>query len=311
MTHNIKQIKMDYQNIKVPESLKQKVESSIEQAKSDVEKDTVTNRSEGKKSCIFRVWTARLCIGVAAAVLALAILVNMNASVACAMEKIPMLGAIVRVINFRAYLSQDGKMEAKVRIPNVQVENQEGEVMESPTKNLNDNIQAYTDEIIAAYEEDVRAAGGEGVQAVDLDYEVVTDNEKLFSLQFHQTVTMADSSQSERIYHIDKASGEMITLKDLFQEGADYKTSISKNIKEQMKAQMERDDSKIYWLDSEIEEDNFETIADDVDFYISDSGKLTIVFDEYEVAPGYMGVVSFEIPTDAVADMVKEGYLTV
>lgn len=46
-----------------------------------------------------------------------------------------------------------------------------------------------------------------------------------------------------------------------------------------------------------------------MDFYINESGKLVLVFDEYEVAHGYMGVVSFEIPTEVVASIVKEGYL--
>lgn len=53
----------------------------------------------------------------------------------------------------------------------------------------------------------------------------------------------------------------------------------------------------------------FKSCESCVDFYINDSGKLVLVFDEYEVAPGYMGVVSFEIPTEVVADIVKEGYL--
>ena len=34
-----------------------------------------------------------------------------------------------------------------------------------------------------------------------------------------------------------------------------------------------------------------------------------IVFDEYEVAPGYMGSVEFEIPTEVVQDFVQEGFL--
>ena len=149
------------------------------------------------------------------------------------------------------------------------------------------------------------------MQAVDLDYEVVTDNDSLFSLQFHQTVTMAGAAQSEKIYHIDKKTGNMITLKDLFAEGADYITPISENIKEQMKTQMEQDDSKSYNLNSDVEEWNFQKISEDVDFYVNQSGKLVIVFDEYEVAPGYMGVVTFEIPTKVVAPMVKDGYLAV
>ena len=100
-------------------------------------------------------------------------------------------------------------------------------------------------------------------------------------------------------------------MKDLFEEGADYITPISENIKEQMKTQMEQDDSKSYNLNSDVEEWNFQKISADVDFYVNHSGKLVVVFDEYEVAPGYMGSVSFEIPSDVISSIVKEGYLTV
>ena len=103
----------------------------------------------------------------------------------------------------------------------------------------------------------------------------------------------------------------MVALKDLFEEGTDYQTLISENIKQQMKEQMEQDDSKSYYLETDTEEWNFQKIAQDVDFYVNDSGRLVIVFDEYEVAPGYMGVVSFEIPADVVEPVVKEGYLGV
>ena len=72
---------------------------------------------------------------------------------------------------------------------------------------------------------------------------------------------------------------------------------------------MEQDESKAYWLDDEVDEWNFKEISEDVDFCINESGKLVIIFDEYEVAPGYMGVVSFEIPTEVVQPIVKEGYL--
>ena len=42
---------------------------------------------------------------------------------------------------------------------------------------------------------------------------------------------------------------------------------------------------------------------------MNESGKLMIVFDEYEVAPGFMGIISFEIPTDILDGIVKDGYL--
>ena len=309
MNHNLEQIKQDYQNIKVPDSLKQKMEDSIKQAKSDMEREKIPARPGRRRNALFQSWIARGCAGVAVAALLLTILVNASAPIAYAMEQIPVLGAVVKVVNFREYKHQDGQMEANIKVPQVRVGDENGEVMEHASRALNGRIQDYTDELIAAYEADVKASGGEGTQAVDLDYEVVTDNERLFSLQFHQTVTMAGANQSEKIYHIDKQTGNMVTLKDLFEEGTDYQALISENIKQQMKEQMEQDDTKSYYLEMDTEEWNFQEIAQDVDFYVNDSGRLVIVFDEYEVAPGYMGVVSFEIPAEVVEPVVKEGYL--
>jgi hypothetical protein len=40
----------------------------------------------------------------------------------------------------------------------------------------------------------------------------------------------------------------------------------------------------------------FEKIKADQNFYLSSNHKLVISFDKYEVAPGYMGIVEFEIP---------------
>ncbi len=61
-----------------------------------------------------------------------------------------------------------------------------------------------------------------------------------------------------------------------------------------MRAQMKKkDSSKAYFLDDDQSEGDFKQIKDDADFYISDNGELTFVFDKYEVAPGYMGLVEF------------------
>ena len=107
----------------------------------------------------------------------------------------------------------------------------------------------------------------------------------------------------------ESKTGKMITLKDLFHEGSDYKKRISDSIKEQMRAQMKEDSSKTYFLDDDQPEWDFKQIKDDADFYISDNGELTFVFDKYEVAPGYMGLVEFSIPTEKLSDIVKDGYL--
>ena len=48
----------------------------------------------------------------------------------------------------------------------------------------------------------------------------------------------------------------------------------------------------------------YTTIRPDQNFYITEDQKLVISFDKYEVAPGYMGIVTFEIPTEVVKDLL-------
>ena len=264
-----------------------------------------------KKKSKALVYTGRVLGGVAAAMLAITIMANSGAAIAHAMARIPVIGAIAEVVTFREYESVENHMEANIKIPEISVKNEDGTTNEETTRKINKSIQEYTDEIIAQYEADVKAAGeGEGHMDVELDYSVITDNDRLFSIRFDQLLVMASGTQMVKIYHIDKQTGEMIGLDGLFRDGADYITVLSENIKEQMKERMATDESLVYWVDNEdMSEWNFESIKEDNTFYVNENGKLTIVFDEYEVAPGYMGSVEFEIPTEIIQDLVQEGFL--
>ena len=90
---------------------------------------------------------------------------------------------------------------------------------------------------------------------------------------------------------------------------------ISKEITKQMITQMEQDSSLTYWVKNPNKEDNnplntFEKIKPDQNFYINKHNKLVISFDKYEVAPGYMGIVEFVIPTDVLKDtLVSNEYI--
>lgn len=312
MKHDLTEMKHDYQNIPIPQELKTRVEQSISKAKKDNEcAAEISPKTRQKLSKTDQIRRFAFCgIGsAAAAVLTIAVLANSNANIAHAMEEIPVLGTIAKVVTFREYQHKENQMQADIKIPEVQVENKEGKVLADATEDMNDAIQKYTEQIIAAYESDVKATGGEGLEDLTLDYDIVTDNDKLFSLRFQQCITMAGAVQTQKIYHIDKSTGKMITLQDLFLDTTDYQTVISENIKTQMKQQMIEDETKVYWLDSDVPEWDFQQISEDVNFYINESGKLMIVFDEYQVAPGFMGVVTFEIPTDVLKDIVKYGYL--
>ena len=69
------------------------------------------------------------------------------------------------------------------------------------------------------------------------------------------------------------------------------------------------DEGISYFLKDEFE-DSFKSIKADQSFYITDDNKLVISFDKYEIAPGYMGVVTFEIPTEILSDLlVSDTYI--
>ena len=266
-------------------------------------------KNPGKRKSMIMVYGVRAAGGAAAALLAITIMANSGAAIAHAMEKIPLIGSIAKVVTFREYESSTNNMEANIKIPEISVENEDGTVNEESTQKINKSIEEYTDEIIARYEADVKAADGEGNMSVNLDYTVIKDSDRLFSIRFDQLLVMASGTQLVKIYHIDKQTGEMINLAGLFREGTDFITPISDNIKKQMKEQMEADEMITYWLDSETPEWDFQSVREDSTFYVNEKGNLVIVFDEYEVAPGYMGSVEFEIPDEVTRDLVQEGFL--
>lgn len=297
----LEEMKQDYENIRIPKELRQRVETGIREAKEE--------KNMKKKSKVM-VYVGRVAGGVAAAMLVITVMANSGAAIAHAMAKIPVIGAIAEVVTFREYESSENNMEANIKIPEVSVKNEDGTVNEETTQKINKSIQEYTDEIIAQYEADVEAAGdGEGHMDVELDYSVITDSDRLFSIRFDQLLVMASGTQMVKIYHIDKQTGEMLNLAGLFKENVDFAGPISENIKQQMKEQMAADEMVTYWVDSDTPEWDFESVKEDTTFYVNEAGKLMIVFDEYEVAPGYMGSVEFEIPTEVVQDLVQDGFL--
>ncbi len=241
----------------------------------------------------------------AAAVLALVVVPNVSAEAAYAMEQIPILGSVIKAVTIREYQYESERFSAEIE--EVQLE-QSGEAEDAKTDEsiaaINESIEEMTDRLIARFEE--KAASGEGHTGVYTNHEVVTDTDTWFTLRLTVTEVAASGMEYQYYYHIDKTTGEIATLKNFFRDGEDYITPISENIKKQMRNEMKTDESKIYWVDS-LEEmgHQFETIKEDQNFYLNDAGQIVICFDEYEVAPGYMGMVEFVVEDEAVAAIRK------
>ena len=285
----LKEMKQEYDNIESPEACLERIQQGIDMAK--IDKKRVSKKRAAKH------WV----VSVAAAAVVLVVIPNTSQSVAQAMEKIPVIGEIVSVVTFNRYEVKKGTMEANVEVP--QIETDKKKETSKDVEKVNKDIKDYTDKLITSFKQDMEKNGAH--EALDVSYDVITDNEKLFSLKITAVETMASASETVRYYHLDKETGKIIQLKDLFKEKADYITPITDYIKAEMKKQM-KDGEKTYFLDSEdMPEYDFKKIKKNQNFYFNKSGKLVIAFDEYEVAPGYMGCPEFEIPNEVIESILK------
>ncbi|MSS62479.1 DUF3298 and DUF4163 domain-containing protein [Velocimicrobium porci] len=285
----LKEMKQEYDNIEIPEACLNRIQQGIDMAKME-------KKRASKKKAV-RNWA----VSVVAASVVFIVLPNTNQSVAQAMEKIPVIGNIVKVVTFNRYEVKQGTMEADVKVP--QIETNKNKEASEGVKKVNKDIKAYTDKLIASFNEDMEKNGEH--EALDVSYDVITDNDKLFSLKITAVETMASAVETVRYYHLDKETGKVLELKDLFKENADYVSIITDYIKKEMRKQM-KDEEKTYFLDSEdMPEYDFQKIKKNQNFYFNKSGNLVIAFDEYEVAPGYMGCPEFEIPNQVIENILK------
>lgn len=267
--------KEEYDQIPVPQEARDKIEAGIMRAR--LEK----KRSDRMKNM------KRTGVTAAALVLTFGIAVNASPVVAQAMDGIPVIGSIARVVTIRNYNeSTDNGMMADISVPQI-----DGNVA------ANAEMDAYAKELIARYEKEVVAQLGqeEGHYALESSYEVVSDNDKYVSIRTNTVETMASGAEFVKIFTVDKATGQTVSLKD-YLNSPEKLEAVSQNIKDQMAAQMAEDEGKVYF--TEGEPGGFTGLTGDENFYLNEAGELVIVFGEYEVAPGYMGTVSFTIPKD-------------
>lgn len=267
--------KEEYDQIPVPQEARNKIEAGIMRAR--LEK----KRSDRMKNM------KRTGVTAAALVLTFGIAVNASPVVAQAMDGIPVIGSIARVVTIRNYNeSTDNGMMADISVPQI-----DGNVA------ANAEMDAYAKELIARYEKEVVAQLGqeEGHYALESSYEVVSDNDKYVSIRINTVETMASGAEFVKIFTVDKATGQTVSLKD-YLNSPEKLEAVSQNIKDQMAAQMAEDEGKVYFTEGEV--GGFTGLTGDENFYLNEAGELVIVFGEYEVAPGYMGTVSFTIPKD-------------
>ncbi len=276
--------KEEYDNITVPKQAKEKMEEAVMRARE--------SKKRAKRNRLIRY------MGSAAAVFAiLLILPNTSRTAAAAMQQIPVLGEFFKVVTIREYQVDEDRYQADVKVPEVVSETGDGVSEETAQQAketadaINFDIQKVTDELIEEFKSTMEEFE-DGYGDIMVDSQVLTDDEKWFSLDLVLYQGAGSGYERHRHYTVDKTTGKRAELSEFF--GEDYVKTVSDEVKAQMRSRMAEDENVIYWIDYEdVPEWNFESIAEDQDFYVNRDGDVVICFDEYEVAPGYMGCVEF------------------
>ncbi|PAQ13842.1 anti-sigma factor [Bacillaceae bacterium SAOS 7] len=279
----MKKLKQQYDEIPIPEELEMVIHSAIKKSKKEKKKH--------------RGW---IFSAVAASMIFVTSL-NISPAFARTMSEVPVIGQLVDVVTITEFKIEEEHHQADLKVPAIEgLENKQLQATLNK-KYLEENKQLY---------EKFKAEMNESENiGVDTSYEVKTDTEELLSIARYETETAASASNAVKYDTIDKKNQWLITLPSLFKDDS-YVDIISKNIIHQMQQQMKADPSQVYFIDPEESGDVFTKIKKDQSFYINKDGKLMVVFNEYEVAPGYMGIVEFAIPSDVLKDvLVSEEYI--
>ena len=316
----LRQLQEEYENMIIPEAGRERLQAGIDRARMEKKRVEHARRRSA--------WTA-----VAAAAVVMIALPNTNIQIAHAMENIPLLGGFFRLVTVRQYNYSDENHNAEVELAQINYGEDAGEGasvgevaaapkgtaagsvegvgQEAAVANLSeDGVEAVNQDMEATVEELIRqfedTLSEEGYHGLHVTQEVVTDNERYYTVKLSVLETEASGYEHNQFYTIDKQTGNVVTLEDLFVEGSDYISAISENIKTQMQEQMAADEGVIYFLDNDdMPEFNFQGITEQTNFYFNEKDELVIAFDEYEVAPGSMGTPEFVIPQEVTAAILK------
>lgn len=284
----IDKLKENYNNIEIPKELDDVINDAFNESEN---KKLENNKKDWRRNMKnMKKWYAS-----AAAVGLIIVSVNASSTFAKSLENIPVIGNIIRVVNFNNYrINKDG-MDVSISLPEVSSDSKDLEYK------LNKEFEKEGKEAYKKYEAEVEKLEKEGKtthKSAEMWSETVAENDKTLSVAIYNTETEASASTSRKIYNIDKKDKTILTLEGMFGNN-DYVDVLSKNILSQMKERTKKDSNDVYFVDNTFK------IKKDQPFYINDKGELVICFDEYEVAPGSAGLVEFVIPSNVVSKLMK------
>lgn len=283
--NQLEKAKRTYESMDIPDQLPQVVDQAL--AKAVVRKHIA--------------WYKPVLSTAAAVCILFVALLNISPTFANAMATVPVLGNVAKVLTFREYAIDTNTEQITVNQPSIS--NTGNTELE---KRVNNEIQKKIDAIVAQARQEAKQNQQQAIAqgqnpadmipvTLDITYEIKSSNEKTLSFVINKTETAADSFTEQIFYNLDLASGKDLTLADVL--GPDYKQIADKTIQDTIDQRVKEDPEKwAYFVPtSDMPDEGFHGISDNQKFYIDTDGNVVISFDEFEVAPGFMGIQDFQV----------------
>ena len=262
---------------------------------------------------------------IAACFCLLFLLPNLSKETAYALQSIPGIGSYFQLITFRKCSFEDGNHKAEVVVPKLEQGSEESEIRNSgetgnkanasqdkeagsiaakesekanSAQAINFDIEKKTDELIAAFKQEIQSSE---YKNLSVSSQVILDSDNYYVLALSALQQEGDSFTQNHYYTMDKHSGKLLQLSDLFPEGTDYQKLLSEEVVSQMKAHNQKGDYPYFIQDGE-DDQGFTEVKKDQSFYINGEGKLVLVFPQGEVAPMARGEQQFVMPNSIWKD---------
>lgn len=316
-----------YDSIEIPKELSEVVNRAI--ASKDKEEIRMNYEKDKKKNNALRVFRYAAA---AAAGLIVCFTIGLNTSEAFAKEMsgIPVIGGLARVLTVRSYHGTDGDYEIEMEVPEIVQEigenagnkttggenaaaGNQADAADAFTKDINEEIQKLVDDYMeqakvefAEYKEAFFATGGTEEEwagrtmDIDVNYTVKYQKDNILSLELLTAKDWVSADAERHYYNLNLSTGEYLTLEELL--GENYVERCNESIVKQIEERIAEDENMMYFgfgssaeEDAEVGIEGFKTVTDETKFYINEMGNVVIVFEKYEIAPGYMGFQEFEI----------------
>lgn len=275
--------KRKYNNIKIPNELNEIINQSINK-----------NRPKNK---IKYFYTAA-----ASFFLFILIGVNISETFAKTFSKLPILGEVISIISIHSKKIDNDKV-LDVEIPKIYSNDENiNNITNKINKEIKNIVNNYTKEAeqrILEYKDAFIETGGTEEEfnkkniVVDVSYNIKSESINHLSLVLNTNENWANAYNVSHYYNINLNTGNNITLKDIL--GDNYIDIANKSIEKQIKQKIKEDENASFFGYGDNNIEGFKTVTDETNFYINEKGYPVIVFEKYEIAPGYMGQIEFEI----------------